>query len=80
MGTPTPRMDDEKRLSDRESCRFKTGLPEVEERFRHRQQGIALTVRRCLIDRFKKPVTLMCRLNRSRERRLYDNLSGARLP
>jgi hypothetical protein len=70
-------MDDDKRLSDREACHFKTGLSEMEERFRHRQQNIPLTIRWCLIDRFKKPVTLMCRLNRSRERRPHDNLSDA---
>jgi hypothetical protein len=57
-------MDDDKRLSDREAYRFKTGLSEMEERFRHRQLDIPLTVRRCLVDRFKKPVTLMCRMDR----------------
>jgi hypothetical protein len=69
-------MDEDKRLSDRETCRFKTGLSEMEERFRHRQQNISFVVRRYLIDRFKKPVTLMCRQNRSRERRPHDNLSN----
>jgi hypothetical protein len=57
-------MDDGKRLSDRGTCRFKTGLSEMEERFRHRQQDIPLTIKRCLVDRFKKPVTLMCRMDR----------------
>jgi hypothetical protein len=68
-------MDENKRLSDRETRRFKTSSSEMEERFRHHQQDISFVVRRCLIDRFKKPVTLMCRPNRGRERRPHDNLS-----
>jgi hypothetical protein len=68
-------MDDNKRLSDRESCGFKKGSSELEERFRHSQQDISFIVGWCLIDRFKKSVTLMCRPNRGQEWRPHDNLS-----
>mgnify|MGYP001470834632 CR=1 FL=1 len=33
MGTPTPRVNDGKRLSDREACCFKTDSSKMEERF-----------------------------------------------
>jgi hypothetical protein len=36
----------------------------MEERFRHSQQDISFIFGRCLIDHFKKPVTLMGRMDR----------------
>jgi hypothetical protein len=70
-------MDDGKRPAVCEIGPFQTGLSETVERFCHRQQDISSLVNRRLIDRFKKPVTLMSRPNRGRERGPYDNLSDS---
>jgi hypothetical protein len=69
-------MDDRKRPAVYEIGPFKPGLSQTVERFCYRQQSISSLVKWRLIDRFKKPLTLMCRPKRGRERRPHDNLSG----
>jgi hypothetical protein len=78
MGAATPRMNDNKRLSERVARRFQAGSPKLDDRFRYFQKNISLIFRRELIDRFKKSVLLMCRQNFSRKRRPDNNRSNSK--